>query len=122
MGKHQTLVLNHLAPMILMQILRVHLGSGGARPNWLTTLADPRFSKAIEAIHQHSGGAWSLDELAELSGPPWAGFASGFKKQVGRLPANTRPTGPHLRWAGLGVCLVQRRLVEGSTVRWSQDA
>jgi AraC-like DNA-binding protein len=82
----RALMLNHLAPMILMQILRVHLASAGASSNWLTTLADPRFSKAIEAMHQHSGRAWSLDELARLSGLSRAGFALGFKKKVGMTP------------------------------------
>jgi AraC-like DNA-binding protein len=84
----RALMLNHLAPMILMQILRVHLTSAGARPNWLTTLADPRYSKAIEAMHQHGGRAWSLDQLAELSGLSRAGFALGFKKRVGLTPGD----------------------------------
>ena len=85
-GVGRALMLNHLAPMILVQILRVHLASGGPRGSWLATLSDPRLSRAMEAMHQHGGRAWSLEALADLAGLSRAGFALNFKKKVGVTP------------------------------------
>jgi len=80
------LILNHLAPIILVQILRTYLRSMTSEQNWLTSLSDPKLSKAIEAIHADYGRPWSLEALAGLTGMSRAGFASSFKKKVGVTP------------------------------------
>ncbi len=85
-GAGHVLVLNHLAPIILVQILRIHMATAKEKQSWLGSLTDPKLSKSIEAIHSNPGGPWSLDSLAGLSGMSRAGFALSFKKKVGITP------------------------------------
>ena len=80
------LVLDHLAPIILVQIFRMYLASSPVKQSWLTSLSDPQLSKAIEAMHRNPGDSWSLDSLAQLSGISRAGFALSFKKKIGVTP------------------------------------
>ena len=80
------LVLNHLAPIILVQIFRMYLSSPHAKQSWLTSLSDPKLSKAIEAMHANPGKPWSLQSLAQLSAMSRAGFALNFKRKIGVTP------------------------------------
>ena len=82
----RSLVLNHLTPIMLLQILRIYLASAKNEKNWLVALSDPKLSKAIEAMHSDYQKAWSLDSLAKLAGLSRSGFALNFKKQVGISP------------------------------------
>jgi AraC-like DNA-binding protein len=85
-GIGNNLVLSHLAPIILVQILRHYLKSKTEAKNWLTSLSDNRILKAIESIHGNVKKSWSLDDLAKVSGMSRAGFAVQFKKKVGLTP------------------------------------
>lgn len=82
----RTLIINHLAPIMLVQILRIYLASAKNEKNWLVALSDPKLSKAIEAMHSDYQRPWSLDELARTAGLSRSGFALNFKKQVGIAP------------------------------------
>jgi AraC-like DNA-binding protein len=81
------LVIQHLAQMMLVQVLRVHLTErpeGGV--GWLFALADPRMGAAIGAIHDDPAHRWTLQELAELAGMSRSTFALKFKETVGSSP------------------------------------
>jgi AraC-like DNA-binding protein len=80
------LILNHLAPVMLLQVLRIYLASAKKEKNWLTTLSDPKLSKTIQAMQTHYKRNWSLDDLAKTAGMSRSGFALNFKKQVGVAP------------------------------------
>jgi AraC-like DNA-binding protein len=82
----RSLILNHLAPVMLLQMLRVYLAANRNDKNWLVALSDPKLSKAIEAMHSDCQRSWSLVELARLAGLSRSGFALNFKKQVGLAP------------------------------------
>ncbi len=82
----RSLMLSHLAPIMLLQILRIYLASTKTERNWLSSLSDPRLSKAIEAIHFEYHNALSLDDLAQIAGMSRSGFALNFKKHVGIPP------------------------------------
>jgi len=82
----RSLILNHLAPIILLQILRIYLDSAKSEQNWLVALSDPKLSKAIEAIHAEYQKSWSLEDLAKVAGMSRSGFALNFKNQVGISP------------------------------------
>jgi AraC-like DNA-binding protein len=82
----RSLILNHLPPVMLLQILRIYLASAKSETNWLVALSDPKLSKSIEAIHSNYQRSWSLEKLAELAGMSRSGFALNFKKQVGIPP------------------------------------
>jgi AraC-like DNA-binding protein len=85
-GAGHSLMMHYLAPIILLQTLRIYLASGRNDNNWLVALSHPKLSKAIEAMHADCGKHWSLDTLAKTSGMSRAGFALTFKKMVGVSP------------------------------------
>ena len=82
----RTMVLDHLAPIILLQILRSHVAASQPEKDWLAALADPKLSLAIEAMHTDISRAWSLESLAKVSKMSRSGFAANFRKQVGLYP------------------------------------
>jgi AraC-like DNA-binding protein len=83
----RALVLNHLTPIMLLQILRIHLASmPKGKRDWLTAISDPQLSKVFEKMHSQYQRPWSLDSLAKVAGLSRSGFALSFKKKVGLAP------------------------------------
>jgi AraC-like DNA-binding protein len=81
------LVAHHLAHMMLVQALRLHMAGGLANGvGWLFALADPQIGQAIRAIHEDPARRWTVQELAELSCMSRSGFAVKFKATVGNSP------------------------------------
>ncbi len=78
------LVIQHLAHMILVQALRLHLSDGkGGSVGWLFALADKQMSAAINAMHADPAQRWKLQELASRAGMSRSSFALKFKEMVG---------------------------------------
>lgn len=78
------LIVGHLAHMILLQALRLHLSDRRAGDvGWLFALADKRMSAAINAMHSDPAHRWTLRTLAECSGMSRSSFAQTFKRMVG---------------------------------------
>lgn len=83
----QALILNHLAPIMLVQVLRIYSNSLDRNSTgWFVALADPKLSRAIESIHTNYQHNWSLEDLAKVAGMSRSGFALNFKKLVGTSP------------------------------------
>jgi AraC-like DNA-binding protein len=81
------LVVQHLAHMMLVQALRLHLAEGlQGGVGWLFALADEQMGAAISAIHGDPGHRWTLQELAALAGMSRSTFALKFKAAVGKAP------------------------------------
>lgn len=81
------LVAQHLAHMLLVQALRMHLTEGtSAGEGWFSALADTHLSAAIAAMHADPAHAWSVEELAKKAGMSRSGFAQRFKEVVGETP------------------------------------
>lgn len=81
------LVIEHLAHMILVQALRLHLAEGAAAGvGWLFALADRQMSQAMQAIHSEPARRWTLGELAAHAGMSRSTFALKFKQAVGTSP------------------------------------
>jgi len=85
-GMGRALMMSNLAPIILLQTLRIYLGSKNDKPSWLTALSHPKLSRAVEAIHTEYREKWTLETLAKVSGISRASFASKFKDFVGATP------------------------------------
>ena len=85
-GAGRALMMSHLAPIILLQTLRIYLASTKDDRNWLAALSHPKLSKALGAMHTDYGRPWSLDALAGAAGMSRAGFALNFKTFVGVSP------------------------------------
>jgi AraC-like DNA-binding protein len=78
------LVAQHLAYMMLVQALRLHMAEGlSGGVGWLFALADKQMSAAIHAMHEEPARRWTLQELAERAGMSRSIFAVKFKQMVG---------------------------------------
>jgi AraC-like DNA-binding protein len=78
------LVAQHLAYMMLVQALRLHLAEGtNGRTGWLFALADKQLSSAIEAVHKEPARRWTLQQMAACAGMSRSIFAEKFRKLVG---------------------------------------
>ena len=81
------LVVQHLAHMMLVQALRLHLAEGlSGGVGWLFALADKQMGAAISAMHDDPAHRWTLQELAERVGMSRSSFALKFKETVGASP------------------------------------
>ncbi|WP_020176743.1 AraC family transcriptional regulator [Methyloferula stellata] len=81
------LIAQHLAHMMLVQALRLHLAEGPkGGVGWLFALADKQMAAAINAMHGEPAYRWTLQELAERAGMSRSTFALKFKETVGASP------------------------------------
>jgi AraC-like DNA-binding protein len=78
------LIAGHLAQMLLVQALRLHLTEhASAGVGWIFALADRRMRLAIEAMHESPARAWTLQTLSEVAAMSRSAFAARFKSTVG---------------------------------------
>jgi AraC-like DNA-binding protein len=81
------LIAQHLAHMMLVQALRLHLAEGlKGGVGWLFALADKQMGAAITSIHADPAHRWTLQELAGRAGMSRSTFALKFKETVGTSP------------------------------------
>jgi AraC-like DNA-binding protein len=81
------LVAEHLAHMVLVQALRLHLAEGvRGGVGWLFALADRQMGAAIGAMHADPARRWTVQALAERAGMSRSVFALNFKEMVGFSP------------------------------------
>jgi AraC-like DNA-binding protein len=81
------LVAQHLAHMMLVQALRLHLAEGlRGGVGWLFALADKQMGAAINSMHDDPAHRWTLQQLAERAGMSRSTFALKFKETVGATP------------------------------------
>ena len=79
------LIAQHLAHMIFIQALRLHLGEG-KDVGWFSALSDRRVGAAIAAIHREPARRWTVESLAADVGMSRSSFAARFKQLVGEGP------------------------------------
>jgi len=82
------LVAQHLAHMMLVQALRLHMHSGihAGGVGWLFALADKQVGAALSSMHERPAHHWTLQELAERAGMSRSSFALKFRATVGAPP------------------------------------
>jgi AraC-like DNA-binding protein len=82
-----TTAITQLAKLLFVEAIRLHIESAKSdRSGWLTALDDRRISIALRGIHAEPAHAWSLEELAKLSGMSRTSFAVRFRDVVGIPP------------------------------------
>ncbi|TYB57171.1 AraC family transcriptional regulator [Nonomuraea sp. PA05] len=83
-----TLVTEHLALVMLIHLLRLHLAGAGPEGSsgWLAGLADPIVAPALRAVHARPAHAWTVSELARVAAVSRSTLAARFKQVVGRGP------------------------------------
>jgi AraC-like DNA-binding protein len=77
------LVAQHLAHMMLVQALRLHLSEAPTRGvGWFFALGDARLSAAFAAMHGDPAHRWTLRELGRIAGMSRSSFALAFRERV----------------------------------------
>lgn len=77
---------NRLTEYCLLLTLRHVIARNMVDSGVLSGLSEPRIAKAIIALHDQPGRAWTLISLADAAGMSRARFAAQFRKSVGRTP------------------------------------
>lgn len=81
------LIAQHLAHMMLVQALRIHLSGGlNEGAGWFVALADKQICAAITAMHAKPAQRWTLQELAACAGMSRSTFALRFREAAGETP------------------------------------
>jgi AraC-like DNA-binding protein len=101
-----TLVAEHLAVVMLVHVLRLHLArEPGAVSGWLAGLSDPVVASALAHLHGDPAHPWTVAELAATVAVSRSTLAARFKSRVGVGPLEYLT-----RWRGE---LAARRLRSG---------
>ncbi len=80
-------MVDHLAHMLLIQVLRAYLASGEQLPvGWLGALVDERIGLALNLMHRSPGRRWTLRDLTLAVGMSRSAFSSRFNRLVGAGP------------------------------------
>lgn len=79
-------VLSRLAEVLVVRLLRAEIERGATAPGLVAGLSDPRLSRAIVALHEDPGRAWSNAGLAGIAGMSLSRFADAFRRRVGETP------------------------------------
>jgi AraC-like DNA-binding protein len=82
----QQTVLDRLLDILLVLAIRTSFRTSGSAPRWYQASADPRLSEALRAIHDDAAQAWTVPELAAVSGLSRAAFARNFQRALGEAP------------------------------------
>ena len=85
------LLADRLFEVVLLQLLRWlldHPEEGGVSIGLISGLSDPALARALTAMHEKPGTAWSLEAMARQAGLSRSAFAARFKEIVGETPAN----------------------------------
>lgn len=78
---------DRLFEVLLIQVLRRLLDRGAVDEGLLAGLAHPGLARALVAMHERPGDAWSLEALARRAGMSRSRFAATFAAVVGTTPA-----------------------------------
>ncbi|HEY4178741.1 MAG TPA: AraC family transcriptional regulator [Kofleriaceae bacterium] len=81
-----SLVVDHLAQVLFVHMLRAHADHSARPAGWLGALGDPQIGVTLRAMHADVSHRWTLDELAGLAGMSRSSFAASFKRRVGVAP------------------------------------
>ncbi|WP_406373969.1 AraC family transcriptional regulator [Streptomyces sp. NBC_01550] len=82
-----TLVAEHLAVVMLVHVLRLHLAREPQMVSgWLAGLADPVVAAALTSLHADPAYSWTVAELAHAGAVSRSTLAARFKTLVGQGP------------------------------------
>ncbi|MEV4763832.1 AraC family transcriptional regulator [Micromonospora chokoriensis] len=82
-----TLVAEHLALVLLIRVLRLHLARDPELTSgWLAGLADPVIAPALRALHARPAQPWTVDAIARTAAVSRSTLAARFKRVVGVGP------------------------------------
>lgn len=80
------LVSEHLAHIMLVEVLRLHLADSEIGIGWFSALAGQQLGRVISTMHADPARQWTLKSLARVAGMSRSSFAQKFKTAVGSTP------------------------------------
>lgn len=86
LGVGSSLVMDHLAQLLFVHMLRAHVEQTEHQAGWLAALSDDGVGAALRAMHGDVAHRWTLEELAAVSTMSRSAFAAAFKRKVGLPP------------------------------------
>lgn len=85
-GLASSVITEHLAVVLLVDVVRHHLTRQPDRAGWLQGLGDPVVSAALHAIHADPARRWTVRLLADVAHVSRSTLAARFKAVVGQGP------------------------------------
>lgn len=80
-------ILNRLVDVLFIQCVRHCMDTGQiSNQGWLAGLRDASLARALAAMHQQPGEAWTVAGLASVAGLSRSAFAARFRELVGEPP------------------------------------
>ncbi len=79
-------VVEKLAEVLLVQVLRAHYEQGKRAEGFLAAMFDKRLTRALRMIHSNYREGLTLDDLAAAAGMSRSAFALQFKSTMGVAP------------------------------------
>lgn len=76
------LTVNKLTEVLLVQLLRADF-CRSSKAGIIAALRDKRLAKALSAVHEHPGQAWTIDNAAQQASMSRSGFARKFRELLG---------------------------------------
>lgn len=80
------LMLQNLAEMLLVSIIRAYLEQAGPAARFLAALHDPAISRVLRLVHEAPAHPWTVTSLARSGAMSRSVFAGRFKQLVGETP------------------------------------
>jgi AraC-like DNA-binding protein len=81
-----SVVMNRLADVLLVEVIRAFLAGRDCASRTLRALADPQIGKALVLVHERPEEPWTVDRLASRVALSRSGFAARFHDLVGEPP------------------------------------
>ena len=81
-----TAVVNRLAEVLFIQVIRAYAQQLADQKGFLATLAEPALAKALALLHNDPARHWQLSDLANASGVSRTILAERFKQMLGVAP------------------------------------
>jgi AraC-like DNA-binding protein len=79
-------VMNRLADILLIEVIRAHIASSDCPEHGLRALNDPPIASALALIHRHPEEPWTIERLANAVALSRSAFAARFSMRVGAPP------------------------------------
>lgn len=113
----QRVLADRLFDVLVVQLLRWmldHPEDAGLPVGLFAGLSHPKLARALTALHERPGAAWTLASMAARAGMSRSAFAALFKSVLGTSPADYL-----LQWR---VSIAQSMLAGGASVKAVSDA
>lgn len=85
-GCGRQVILDRLAEVALVYLLRHAMARAGQEPGLLAGLGHPALARVLTRMHEDPAAPWTLERMAEVAGMSRSAFAETFRTVVGQTP------------------------------------